>query len=106
MGTNISRVKAVQEIAAKITQDAIDKMTANGADTDEDYADAFDSVGMLFKYLSAQLMYDVYAQDDDQDTARFLGLVLAQEQRSADDALQSLRPFDIEIGKVEMLGGE
>jgi hypothetical protein len=104
MGTNISRIVAVRDITLRVTQDAIDKMQALGADSDEDYADALSDLGKLFEYLGAQLLHDIYKDDPDSTVRDHMAMVLRQATEDANEALQSLRQFDITTSNTDELG--
>lgn len=95
MATNIDQLIEVREIALKITQDAIDKLLILDEDADEDYADALDSVGTLFKYVGSKMIHDIYKDDPDASVRQHMQMVLGQAESDAEDALSSLRSFDI-----------
>jgi hypothetical protein len=64
----------------------------------EDFADLFDNVGILLRYASAKMLWDVYKNDEGMEQNFFIKPEVIQETR---EAIISLDSFD--WGLVERL---
>lgn len=67
----------------------------------EDFADAFYSVGQLWMQVSAQMLYNVYKDDNDDSVKDHMGMMLAQVNQDAEEARVTLAQFGIKITTIE-----
>lgn len=87
------RMDLIIDISRRVTEDIRDLDQSTGHWGTEDYADALSSVGDLYTYASAQMLFNTYANDDDASVVDHMTMVLQQATDEAEEALNTLTDF-------------
>lgn len=87
-------------IAGRVLEAFTSDVLMSGHTHSEDYADAFHSVGQLFMEISAQMLHEVYKDDDDGAVRDHMNMVLKQATEDGDDARVTLVPFIPSIDQI------
>lgn len=85
-------VAEVNEFATKVTEDW--NRDCQG-EASEDYSDAFHSIGELYRYISAEMLYEIYKEDKDEGTKKYMENMRENARTEAQEALESLGAFGI-----------
>lgn len=93
-GTKVIEVRMdlIIDISRRVNEDITDLKQSTDNWGNEDYSDALDSVGCLFRFASAVMLANAYVTDYT-GGGRLTREALEQQVRSAEEALSTLIPF-------------
>lgn len=92
------KIDGVKELTEKTIKQWSD---AGAVEAHEDYSDAFDAIGILWRWIGGKMLHNVYKDDDSDEVKATMDLMLQTITVEAESALHTLAQFGIKITTVE-----